>query len=71
MAQTISCTVPYTACSGKSTVGKLLGKALEYPLIDTDSLIQQLASQTIAEIFANDGEEAFRDLETLVLQVSV
>ncbi|KAK9823384.1 hypothetical protein WJX72_002397 [[Myrmecia] bisecta] len=54
--------------SGKSTVGKLLGKALTYPLLDSDGLIQQLAGQSIKEIFETEGEEAFRDMETEVLQ---
>lgn len=55
--------------SGKSTVGRLLGKALQYPLLDTDALIEQSTKNSITDIFAAEGEEAFRDLETDVLQV--
>ena len=55
--------------SGKSTVGRLVGKALKYPLLDTDALIEQSTKSSISEIFAKEGEEAFRDLETDVLQV--
>lgn len=56
--------------SGKSTVGRLVGKALKYPLLDTDALIEQSSKATVSEIFADEGEEAFRHLETEVLHVS-
>lgn len=56
--------------SGKSTVGRLVGKALKYPLLDTDALIEQSSKASVSEIFAEDGEDAFRDLETEVLHVS-
>ncbi|KAK9820867.1 hypothetical protein WJX81_007558 [Elliptochloris bilobata] len=54
--------------SGKSTVGKMVGGALNYPFLDTDSLIESSAKCSIPEIFASDGEDAFRELETQVLQ---
>lgn len=57
--------------SGKSTVGRLLGKALKYPLLDTDALIERSANTTINHIFAEEGEDAFRDLETDVLRVRI
>ncbi len=53
--------------SGKSTVGKLVSQALGYCFFDTDALIEQLAGKTIPEIFAEDGEEDFRAIETQVL----
>ncbi|DBB03785.1 TPA: hypothetical protein ACH3X3_011090 [Trebouxia sp. C0006] len=53
--------------SGKSTVGRLVGKAMKYPLLDTDALIEQSSKVTVSKIFADEGEEAFRDLETEVL----
>lgn len=53
--------------SGKSTIGKLLAERLEYKFIDTDSTIEQLTKQGIAEIFQTVGEEDFRQLETQVL----
>ena len=56
--------------SGKSTVGRLVGKALKYPLLDTDALIEQSSKATVSEIFAAEGEESFRDMETEVLHVS-
>ncbi len=57
--------------AGKSTIGKLLAQKLGYNFIDTDTLIETCAGKSIPEIFANDGEETFRDLEQQVLsQVS-
>jgi len=53
--------------SGKSTVGKLVSQALGYCYFDTDALIEQLAGKTIPEIFAQDGEEDFRAIETQIL----
>lgn len=57
--------------SGKSTVGKLVASALKYPFLDSDTLIEQLAGCTIADIFRDEGEESFRDLESQVLQVGM
>ena len=48
---------------GKSTVGALLAQRLGRTLVDTDALVEQAAARTIPEIFARDGEEAFRRLE--------
>ncbi|MEI6332537.1 MAG: shikimate kinase [Pseudanabaena sp. ELA645] len=57
--------------AGKSTVGKLLAQKINYKFLDTDPLIEQCAAKSIPEIFANDGENTFRDLEQQVLaQVS-
>jgi shikimate kinase len=57
--------------AGKSTVGKHLAQKLGYNFLDTDPLIEKCAGKSIPEIFANDGEEVFRDLEQQVLsQVS-
>lgn len=50
--------------SGKSTVGKILSKMLCMPLVDTDALVEQTAGKTIPELFAQEGESAFRDRET-------
>lgn len=49
--------------SGKSTVGRALAAALDVDLLDTDTEIERRAGRTIAEIFAADGEPAFRELE--------
>ena len=49
---------------GKSTVAAALGEALGREVCDSDALIQELAGMTIPEIFATQGEAAFRRLET-------
>ena len=54
--------------SGKTTVGKLLAQELNRPFFDLDEEIVRVAGRTIPEIFATDGEVAFRDLETRVLR---
>lgn len=53
--------------SGKTTVGRILARELKYRFFDTDELIVRVANQSIAEIFDQEGEEAFRELETKVL----
>jgi shikimate kinase len=53
--------------AGKTTVGRLLAKHLEYGFLDTDSTIVQAAKKSINEIFASEGEEGFRQLESDVL----
>ena len=54
--------------SGKSTVGRFLSKRLERKLLDTDSLIEEKTQKKIAEMFVDEGEEAFRRLEMMVLE---
>ena len=46
-----------------------MASALTYPFLDSDTLIEQLAGCTIADIFREEGEESFRELESQVLQV--
>jgi len=55
-------------CTGKTTVGQLLAEKLGWPLVDTDTLVQQRAGQTIEQIVAAGGWEAFRDAETAVVK---
>ena len=52
---------------GKSTVGRALAKETGKKFVDADAEVEDLAGKTIPEIFAQDGEEEFRRLETLVL----
>ncbi len=54
--------------SGKSTVGRELNQRLGYPLVDMDQVIEQRAGKSIADIFSEQGEEAFRDMETSLLE---
>ena len=53
--------------SGKSTIGGLLAKQLGYRFIDTDDIISKTTNQSITDIFATEGEDVFRDLESQVL----
>lgn len=54
--------------SGKSTVGMLLGERLGVRFIDTDEEIVKQEGKSINEIFAEFGEERFRELETSALR---
>jgi shikimate kinase/3-dehydroquinate synthase len=49
--------------SGKSSVGRLVAQSLGYRFEDMDRRIEDRAGRTIAEIFRDDGEEAFREME--------
>jgi len=53
---------------GKSTVGKALARLMGRKFVDSDELIVEAAGKPILEIFAEDGEAAFRALESQVLQ---
>lgn len=53
--------------SGKSTIAALLGQALSRTVVDADQKILELAGKSIPEIFAQDGEDSFRSLETQAL----
>ncbi len=53
--------------SGKSTVGRVLAERLGRPLYDSDAMIEERTGRTVREIFAADGEPAFRVLETAAL----
>ena len=57
--------------SGKTTVGRVLADALGCPFLDLDDLIVKKAGKTIPEIFAQDGEPAFRQLEARLLRQTV
>ena len=49
--------------SGKTSVGRLLARRLGYGFEDMDRRIEHRAGRAIAEIFRDEGEEAFRALE--------
>lgn len=53
--------------AGKTKIGSLLAKALGLPFIDADDEIEKAAKLTIAQIFEEHGEPAFRDLERAVM----
>lgn len=49
--------------SGKSTISRLLGSKLQYPVLDTDDLVEKKAGLTTPEIFDKHGEPRYRELE--------
>ena len=49
--------------AGKTSVGRLLAKALGVPFADTDALVAQAAGKPVGDIFVDDGELVFRELE--------
>jgi shikimate kinase len=53
--------------TGKTSVGKSLAKKLGKQFVEMDELIEQRASKSINDIFAQDGEEHFRRLESELL----
>ena len=52
---------------GKSTLGRALAKETGKKFVDADAEVEDLAGKTIPEIFAQEGEEMFRRMETTVL----
>ena len=54
--------------TGKSTIGRNLSQTFGYPLIDTDQLIVEQQGRSIPQIFEEDGEPAFRAMETDLLR---
>lgn len=53
--------------AGKTSVGRSLASRCQVPFADLDALIVQADGRSIPEIFAADGEAAFRELEAEVL----
>ena len=49
--------------SGKSTVGIALAAHLQWPFVDTDALIEMKESKKITDLFVDNGEEYFRNVE--------
>jgi shikimate kinase len=49
--------------TGKTEVGRRLARLMGRTFVDTDGLVEATAGRSIAEIFAADGEERFRELE--------
>lgn len=53
---------------GKTTVGEALAEKLSYDFLDTDQYIEKRENRTISDIFEQEGENYFRNLETESLQ---
>lgn len=49
--------------AGKSTVGRLVADALGVDFLDTDEMVEREAGRGVSEIFIDDGEAHFRELE--------
>jgi shikimate kinase len=49
--------------TGKTSTGRLVAEQLHFEFMDTDEMIQVRTGRTIADIFATQGEPAFRELE--------
>lgn len=54
--------------SGKTSIGRKLASRLWWKFVDTDVLITERAARTIKEIFEQQGEPHFRELEALAVQ---
>ena len=54
--------------SGKTKMGRILAEKFALPLVDTDQMVAETAGMTIPEIFAEEGEKVFRDLETATVK---
>jgi shikimate kinase len=54
--------------AGKSTIGKALAQKLEEPFYDLDKQVEELAGQSIPQIFETKGEKKFRQMEQRVLE---
>lgn len=61
--------IGYRGC-GKTTVGRLLAERYDVGFVDTDELIVHQTGKSIAEIFATDGETAFRKLEEAAIKLA-
>jgi len=57
--------------SGKTTVGRLLADKLGVPFRDTDHDVEATAGKPIGEIFIDDGEERFRELERAAVHAAL
>lgn len=58
--------IGYRGC-GKTSVARALGERLGWPWYDADVELERRAGRSIKQIFAEEGEPAFRDLEQAVL----
>jgi shikimate kinase len=56
--------------TGKTTVGRMLAEEAGMPFVDMDEMIENMEGKTIPEIFAQSGEEFFRDLESRALKAA-
>lgn len=53
--------------TGKSSIGRQLAARLQRPFVDADEVLEQRVGCSIADYFAREGEQAFRDRESEIL----
>ena len=53
--------------AGKTTLGRALAKELKIEFIDLDNYIEERLCKSISQIFAEKGEEGFREIERRML----
>jgi len=54
--------------TGKSTVGRMVAEQLRFDFLDTDALIEERTGKSITDIFAQNSEPAFRELECRLVE---
>ena len=54
--------------AGKTTVGEALAARLGLPFRDTDRDVEQLAGKSVSDVFLDDGEDRFRELEAAAVK---
>ena len=53
--------------TGKSSVGQIVAQQLHFTFLDTDHVIESRTGKSISDLFAQDGEPAFRELEKKIV----
>lgn len=56
--------------SGKSSVGRRVAEALDRPLLDTDTLVEERTGRSVRQLFEDGGEAGFRRAETEAVAVA-
>jgi len=54
--------------TGKSTIGRIVAEQMQFGFVDTDELIEEQIGRSISDIFAREGEAAFRQYEKQALE---
>ncbi|WP_456401362.1 shikimate kinase [Persephonella sp.] len=57
--------------SGKSTVGKIIAKKIDFKFVDVDEEIQNMEKMPVSQIFKDKGEDYFRELEKKMIDIFI